>query len=141
VEVPPGSEAQVDFGYAGLQLDPTTGRLRKSWVFVLVLAFSRHLYAEVVFDQRVETWLLLHRHALEALGGVPERLVLDYVPRHIIQFLCPTGLCGRGRRKARSQGENRAWTPETGHITIRVTPANSGAIGRSSKLAWCGMPL
>ena len=29
---------------------PTTGRLRKSWVFVLVLAFSRHLYAEVVFD-------------------------------------------------------------------------------------------
>lgn len=31
VEVPPGSEAQVDFGYAGLQLDPVTGRLRKSW--------------------------------------------------------------------------------------------------------------
>ncbi len=52
VEVPPGSEAQVDFGYAGLQIDPATGRLRTSWVFVLVLAFSRHTYAEVVFDQR-----------------------------------------------------------------------------------------
>lgn len=25
VEVPPGSEAQVDFGYAGLALDPATG--------------------------------------------------------------------------------------------------------------------
>src|SRR5215210_4362088 len=75
VEVPPGSEAQVDFGYAGLQIDPATGRLRKSWVFVLVLAFSRHMYAEVVFDQRVETWLLLHRHAFEALVGTPERIV------------------------------------------------------------------
>jgi hypothetical protein len=32
-------------------------RLRKSWVFVLLLGFSRHLYAEVVFGQRVETWL------------------------------------------------------------------------------------
>jgi Homeodomain-like domain len=31
VEVPPGSEAQVDFGYAGLQIDPASGRLRKSW--------------------------------------------------------------------------------------------------------------
>jgi transposase len=60
-----------------------------------VLAFSRHLYAEVVFDQRVETWLLLHRHAFELLGGVPERVVLDYVARNIIQVLCPIGLCGR----------------------------------------------
>jgi transposase len=63
VEVAPGSEAQVDFGYAGRQVDPTTGQLRKAWVFVLVLSWSRHLYAELVFDQRVETWLLCHRHA------------------------------------------------------------------------------
>ncbi len=77
VEVAPGSEAQVDFGYAGRTLDPTTGEARKSWLFVLVLSWSRHLYAEIVFDQRVETWLLCHRHAFEAFGGVPERIVLD----------------------------------------------------------------
>src|SRR4029450_5663820 len=41
VEVPPGSEAQVDFGYAGLTLDPATGRARKSWVLVLVLSWRR----------------------------------------------------------------------------------------------------
>ncbi len=58
VEVPPGSEGQVDFGYAGKLLDPRTGAARASWLFVLVLSWSRHLYAELVFDQRVETWLL-----------------------------------------------------------------------------------
>ena len=55
IEVVPGSEAQVDFGYAGRTIDPRTGRLRKTWAFVLVLSWSRHLYAELVFDQRVET--------------------------------------------------------------------------------------
>jgi transposase len=77
VEVPPGSEAQVDFGYAGFFLDPASGVPRKAWIFVMVLSYSRHLYAEVVFDQRVETWLLCHAHAFAAFGGVPARIVLD----------------------------------------------------------------
>lgn len=77
VEVAPGSEAQVDFGYAGLTLDPATGLARNAWVFVMVLSHSRHLYAELVFDQRVETWLLCHVHAFAAFGGVPARIVLD----------------------------------------------------------------
>ncbi|HUZ29995.1 MAG TPA: hypothetical protein VMU90_12180, partial [Solirubrobacteraceae bacterium] len=46
VEVAPGSEAQVDFGYAGLHVDPATGQTRKSWVFVMLLSWSRHGYAE-----------------------------------------------------------------------------------------------
>jgi transposase len=85
VEVPPGSEAQVDFGYAGLTLDPATGRARKSWVFVLVLSWSRHLYAEIVFDQRVETWLLCHAHAFAAFGGVPARIVPDNLKAAIVR--------------------------------------------------------
>jgi transposase len=84
VEVPPGSEAQVDFGYAGRQLDPATGALRKAWVFVLVLSWSRHLYAEVVFDQSVATWLLCHQHAFSFLQGVPERIVLDNLKAAIL---------------------------------------------------------
>lgn len=84
VETKPGEEAQVDFGYAGWVIDPADGKLRKAWVFVLILSWSRHLYAEVVFDQRVETWLLCHRHAFEVLGGVPERIVLDNLKSAII---------------------------------------------------------
>ena len=40
VEREPGSEAQVDFGYAGRMLDPTTGALRKTWACVMLLAYS-----------------------------------------------------------------------------------------------------
>ena len=54
-------------------------------MFVLVLAWSRHSYAEVVFDQRVETWLLCHRHGFEFFGGVPQRVVLDNLKAAIIK--------------------------------------------------------
>jgi transposase len=85
VEVPPGSEGQVDFGYAGFTVDPATNAARKTWVFVMVLSWSRHLYAELVFDQRVETWLLCHRHAFEAFGGVPARVVPDNLKAAVVQ--------------------------------------------------------
>jgi transposase len=85
VEVPPGAEAQVDFGYAGLVVDPAGGAVRKGWVFVMVLSFSRHLYAEVVFDQRVGTWLLCHRHAFEWFGGAPARVVPDNLKAAIVR--------------------------------------------------------
>lgn len=84
VEVAPGTEAQVDFGYAGRTVDPATGQLRKTWVCVFVLGCSRHTYAELVWDQRVETWLLCHRHAFEFFGGVPERVVLDNLKAAIL---------------------------------------------------------
>ena len=85
VERQPGEEAQVDFGYAGLTIDPASGARRKSWVFVMTLAWSRHQYAEVVFDQRVETWLLCHRHAFEWFRGVPARIVPDNLKSGIVQ--------------------------------------------------------
>jgi len=99
VEVPPGSEAQVDFGYAGLTLDPRTSQARKSWVFVLVLSWSRHLYAEIVFDQRVETWLLCHRHAFAAWGGAPERIVPDNLKAAIVRTSFTEPLAQRAYRE------------------------------------------
>ena len=77
VETPPGEEAQVDFGYAGKMVDPETGELRRTWAFVMTLSWSRHQYVEFVFDQKVETWLRLHRNAFAFFRGVPERVVID----------------------------------------------------------------
>lgn len=85
VETPPGQEAQVDFGYAGRMVDAETGELRKTWLFVMTLSWSRHQYAEFVFDQKVETWLRLHRNALAFFGGVPERIVIDNLKTGIIR--------------------------------------------------------
>ena len=85
IETPPGEEAQVDFGYAGLLYDPVTERLRKAWVFVMTLCWSRHQYAEVVFDQKVDTWIGLHIRAFEFFGGVPKRIVIDNLKAAIVK--------------------------------------------------------
>jgi transposase len=98
LEVDPGDEAQVDFGFGGLCRDPEVDRLRRAWVFVMTLSCSRHQYAELVFDQSLATWLRLHQAAFEFFGGVPRRIVLDYVARHIIELLCPRRLCGQSFR-------------------------------------------
>jgi transposase len=84
IEVEPGDEAQVDFGTAGQFLDRDLGRIRRAWVFVMVLSHSRHQYAELVFDQTVATWLRLHRAAFEFFGGVPCRVVLDNLRAAIV---------------------------------------------------------
>jgi transposase len=57
----PGGEAQVDFGSAGMLYD-RDGKRRPAWVFVMTLSYSRHQYAELVFDQRIPTWLALPGH-------------------------------------------------------------------------------
>ena len=85
VETPPGEEGQVDFGYAGLMIDPETGKLRKTWLFVMTLSWSRHQYVEFVFDQKVETWLRLHRNAFSFFGGVPMRVVIDNLKAAVIR--------------------------------------------------------
>jgi len=85
VETPPGDEAQVDFGYAGLMFDPRDRVLRRAWAFVMTLSFSRHQYAEFVFDQEVGTWLRCHRNAFEWFGGVPRRIVPDNLKAAIVK--------------------------------------------------------
>jgi transposase len=87
VERQPGEEVQVDFGYAGWLIDPVTGKLRRAWAFVMTLAWSRHQYVEFVWDQKVETWLLCHRHGFEYLGGVPERVVIDNLKAAIVKAI------------------------------------------------------
>ncbi len=77
IEVNPGEEVQIDFGYCGMMLDPLQDRLRKVWCFVMVLSFSRHMFAEFVFDQKLATWLKLHREGFEFFAGVPAKGVID----------------------------------------------------------------
>jgi transposase len=84
LEVGPGEEAQVDFGFGGMFRDPEQGRLRRAWVFVMTLSCSRHQYAALVFEQTIATWLRLHRAAFEFFGGVPRRVVLDNLRAAIV---------------------------------------------------------
>lgn len=98
VEVAPGEQAQVDFGYAGMTLDPT-GRLRKTWVFVMILSHSRHQYVELVYNQNVATWLTCHVHAFSFFGGVPKSIVVDNLKAAILRACREDPLVQRAYRE------------------------------------------
>jgi transposase len=83
----PGEVAQVDFGKGVKITDVHTGEVFDTWFFVMVLAFSRHQYAEIVRDQKVATWLGCHRRAFEFFGGVPKRVMIDN-PKTAITRAC-----------------------------------------------------
>jgi transposase len=85
METPPGLEAQVDFGYVGLMVDPKTQRKRKTWAFIMTLSYSRHKYVRFVFRQDIPSWLDCHQRAFLFFGGVPERIVLDSLKSGVIK--------------------------------------------------------
>ncbi|MBS2039864.1 IS21 family transposase [bacterium] len=82
---PAGQVAQVDFGSGPILPDPVTGRPRKTHVFVMTLAYSRHQYAEIVWDQSAITWLRCHRNAFEFWGGVPAKVMPDNLKAAVVR--------------------------------------------------------
>lgn len=99
VQTAAGEELQVDFGSVGQLFDPDGGRLRTAYVFVATLSYSRHQYAELVFDQKVPTWISLHRRALESFGGVPQRIVPDNLKAAVIRALVHDPVLGEAYRQ------------------------------------------
>lgn len=125
VETEPGEIAQVDFGYAGKHWDEATGRLRKSWVFVMTLAHSRHAYARVVFDQSTATWLWLHQEAFRWFGGVPRVLVPDNLKAAVIR--AAFGVDGE-------PSLNRSYRELARHYGFRVDPTPPRAPKKKGKV-------
>ncbi|MFA4945903.1 MAG: IS21 family transposase [Lentisphaeria bacterium] len=71
----PGECAQADWGvWERLDVEGTPRRLS---FFVMVLAHSRMLYAELALAEAMEHWLACHRHAFEFFGGVPQKVRVD----------------------------------------------------------------
>jgi transposase len=81
----PGEAVQVDFGKGPRITDVTTGEVFPTWFFVMTIAYSRHQYAEIVTDQKVETWLGCHRRAFEFFGGVCKKVVIDNLKSAIVK--------------------------------------------------------
>jgi transposase len=117
VHTGPGEEAQVDFGAAGTFFDPASQRVRPAYVFVMTLSYSRHQYAELVFDQKIPTWLGLHRRAFASFGGVVSKVVLDNLKAAVLEAALHDPVLGEAyRRFARHYdfliNPNRPNTPE-----------------------------
>jgi transposase len=79
----PGEEAQVDFGDIGRRYD-NDGKLRKAYVFNMRLSYSRLDYYEVVFDQKIDTWIRCHINAFNFFCGVPKVIKLDNLKAGIL---------------------------------------------------------
>ena len=99
VHTAPGEEAQVDFGGVGQLYDPSSDRVRRAYVFVATLCYSRHQYAELVFDQKIPTWIGLHQRAFESWGGVPERIVPDNLKAAVVKALIHDPILGEAYRR------------------------------------------
>ena len=76
---PPGLEAQVDYGKLGAWTDPRSGRRVSVWAFVMVLAYSRHMFVRPVITMDQRAWSEAHIAAFTFFGGVPARIVPDNV--------------------------------------------------------------
>ena len=90
----PGEVAQCDFGRMGLVFDPEAGRDRVLHALVVTLVFSRHQYVFLTHRQDLDALIAGIEEAWERFGGVTRRLIIDYVPRHIIDVMFPISLCG-----------------------------------------------
>src|SRR5712692_6271135 len=75
LETLPGEQAQVDWGNFGPL--PVGGGRRLLSCFVLVLSWSRAVYARFALDQTLESFLRGHVEAFAALGGVPRTILYD----------------------------------------------------------------
>jgi transposase len=74
-ETPPGRQAQCDWAHLGTHV--IRGELTPLYLFVMILGFSRALYAEVVTRTDVDVFLELHVHAFQAFGGMPQEILYD----------------------------------------------------------------
>ena len=84
-EVPPGEEAQVDFGLMGRWVNPRTGLKEKVWAFSMVLAYSRYQFVFYTTKLDVAAWTTAHVRAFEWFKGVPERVNLDNLKDGVIK--------------------------------------------------------
>jgi transposase len=70
-----GEQAQVDWAHVGSLA--VLGGMRPLWVFVMVLAYSRAMWAELVFDLTVESLRRSLVRAARFFGGVTRQWLFD----------------------------------------------------------------
>ncbi len=73
----PGEEAQVDYGEGPMVRQATTGKYRRTRLFVMTLGFSRKSVRLLTWRSSAQIWAELHEQAFRRLGGTPRLVVLD----------------------------------------------------------------
>ena len=80
-ETEPGRQAQVDWASCGTIVHK--GRRRRLSLLVVVLGYSRTIWAQFVVSERRPVMLELLEQAFRELGGVPKELLIDNLKQAI----------------------------------------------------------
>ena len=73
-----GEKLFVDYaGHTLPIINPRTGEIRQSQIFIATLGASSYTFAEATWNQDLSDWLGSHRRAFEFIGGVPEIVIPD----------------------------------------------------------------
>ena len=83
LSVLPGEQAQVDWASFG---SITIGRAKRGLsCFLMVLSWSRALFARFYLDQTTESFLHGHLAAFDAFGGVPRTILYDNLKSAVLE--------------------------------------------------------
>lgn len=74
-ETIPGHQAQVDWKDLGRQF--VNGKMRKLYIFVMTLGFSRKPFIQFATSMKSEVLLQCHVRAFHYFGGVPQTILYD----------------------------------------------------------------
>jgi hypothetical protein len=79
----PGEQGQVDWANFG---EVHVGRARRKLsCFVITLSYSRAMYLEFFFDQKLESFLSAHVRAFENWNGLPRTLLYDNLKSVVLE--------------------------------------------------------
>lgn len=84
-ETMPGEQAQVDFGE--FQVAHPDGSVKKYYMFVMILGFSRKIFACILERCDMVSFLEAHIAAFEFFGGVPKEVLYDRMRNVYIRTL------------------------------------------------------
>lgn len=74
----PGEQVEVDWtGDPAYIIDPDTGEITVSHIFVGVMTYSKYVYVEAFVNEKQRAWITAHIHMYEFFGGVTQIFVPD----------------------------------------------------------------
>jgi transposase len=83
LSVLPGEQAQVDWAsFGSITVD---GATRKLYLFIIVLAWSRAIFARFFLDQTTATFLAAHVAGFHVFGGVPRTILYDNLKSVVLE--------------------------------------------------------
>ena len=109
-----GEKLFVDYaGHTMPIVDPYSGEVHDSEIFIAVLGASNYTYAEATWTQRLPDWIGSHVRALNAIGGVPEIVVPDNLKAAV------------GRAHRYEPEINRTYADLAHHFGFAIIPARA----------------